>query len=99
MPGTALARDQGKVLQFFWHYVLPPLCYIIPGMYTAAQSGRALARLVTDPKLQNVTGKYYTGMKETPTSEESYHEDKALDLWETSVKLTGLTKDESTIFD
>jgi hypothetical protein len=97
MPGTALVRDQSKTLRFAWKYVLPLFCWVVPFMHTARQSSRSLARMVTDPHLKNLTGKYYAGTKEEATSQESYHEDKALDLCQTSVALTGLTKKESQL--
>ena len=66
-------------------------------MHIPSQSGRSLARLVTDPQLKDVSGKYFVGTQREASSEESYHNNKALDLWQTSVALTGLTKDESVI--
>jgi len=99
MPGTALARDQSRTLRFLWHYVLPLVGYVVPFMHTPAQSGRALARLIVDPALKTVTGKYFAGMKEEASSAESYDEDKAADLWHTSVALTGLTRQESPLID
>ncbi|WP_414516660.1 hypothetical protein [Nostoc sp. PCC 9305] len=35
-----------------------------------------------------VTGRYFDGLKEIRSSDESYDEQKAVELWETSVGLT-----------
>ena len=50
--------------------------------------GSALARLILDPALDQVTGRYFDGLKEIRSSDESYDEHKAVELWETSVGLT-----------
>jgi len=44
---------------------------------------------VLDPELEGMTGRYFDGTKETPSSADSYDEGKALDLWETSAALAG----------
>ncbi|MEH2453417.1 MAG: hypothetical protein V7K20_19600 [Nostoc sp.] len=49
--------------------------------------GSALARLILDPALDQVTGRYFDGLKEIRSSDESYDERKAVELWETSVGL------------
>ncbi len=64
---------------------------------TASTSGKHLARLVLDPQLTNVTGKYFSGLNEVPSSEESYDLDKARELWEGSAKLVKLASDEALL--
>ena len=54
---------------------------------------RALARLVLDPALASVSGRYFEGLNEIRSSEESYHEAKAASLWEQSAELVGLSHD------
>lgn len=89
MPGTGLARDFSGVRSFVWRRVMPALT-LIPGINrnTPRRSAAALARLVTDPGLATVTGRYFTGDRETGSSTASYDEAKAADLWRTSVALT-----------
>lgn len=53
-------------------------------------SGSAMARLLLDPVLEEVTGKYYQIFSEKQSSSASYDEDTARDLWKESMKLTGL---------
>ena len=100
MPGTGLARDYGPVLRFAWNHILPVIYpvvrYLIP-MHSADESGQALARLVLDPALERVTGKYFSGLKEVPSSKESYDLQKARELWETSASLVKLTGEEAPL--
>ena len=44
--------------------------------------------LATAPELAKVTGKYFVGKKQQPSSHESYDELEAKRLWEVSAKLT-----------
>ena len=61
------------------------------------QSGEALARLVTDPELANISGKYFSGFKMMDSSTESYDEAKAKQLWDGSVELTQLKSEETIV--
>lgn len=90
MPGTGLARDYHPVARFAWRYVLPALT-VIPGanIRTPAWSGAALARLVLDPELDGVTGKYFSGRREVRSSEQSYDREAAAELWAGSEELVG----------
>ena len=88
MPGTGLARDYPTVQALAWRYLLPALT-VVPGLnvHTPRRSGAALARLVTDPELAAVTGRYFSGTREIRSSPDSYDLGKAADLWETSADL------------
>src|SRR5262249_25008253 len=88
MPGSGLARDYSALQQFAWNYILPLLRLFMPKVNSLSQSGKALARLVLDEELANVTGKYFEGQHAIPSSDESYDEKKAADLWQTSIELT-----------
>lgn len=89
MPGTGLARDFQGIRAVAWHRLMPALT-LVPGInrHTPKRSGTALARLVLDPGLADTSGRYFSGMRETRSSAESYDTQKAADLWETSVALT-----------
>jgi light-dependent protochlorophyllide reductase len=97
MPGTGLARDYSGLARFAWNRVLPILRPIIPHANTPTRSGRALASLVTDPKLAKTTEKYFRGYKESPSSTESYERGKAAALWQQSAELVRLTRVESPL--
>ncbi|MDJ0680048.1 MAG: hypothetical protein QNJ18_09335 [Xenococcaceae cyanobacterium MO_167.B52] len=53
--------------------------------------------MVLDPKLETVTGKYFSGWKMIPSSQESYERALAQQLWEKSIELTKLTAEENSL--
>jgi NAD(P)-dependent dehydrogenase (short-subunit alcohol dehydrogenase family) len=96
VPGSGLARDYPAALRFVWNWVLPGLAHaispVMPSINPAGKAGAALARLVTDPTLAAVTGKYFPShsrWREAASSEASYDVARAAALWEESVRLTG----------
>ena len=97
MPGSGLAQDYTPTAKFFWNNILPIFSKFIPNVNTMQQSGNALARLVEDPELTNVTEKYFSGFNTIDSSGESYDTDKAKQLWDASIQLTQLQPEE-TIF-
>lgn len=104
VPGSGLARDYPPALRWIWDRVLPGLARgltpVVPGISTAPKSGGALAKLVVDPALERVTGKYFPSTarwREAPSSTESYDATRARALWETSVRLAALAPDESPL--
>lgn len=91
MPGTGLARDRGSVQRFLWNRVLPIL-RVLPSVRSPAESGRDLARLVTDPDLENTSGEYFDGRKITRSHPASYDEKLRRALWEGSTELVELSE-------
>jgi NAD(P)-dependent dehydrogenase (short-subunit alcohol dehydrogenase family) len=102
MPGTGLARAAAAPLRWFWHQVLPrvlPLLrrFVLANVHTPAESGAALARLVTDPTAADWSGNYFEGTREIRSSLESYDASRAAELWNASLELTGFQQpDHST---
>lgn len=90
MPGSGLARDYSPVQRWVWRYVLP-LLRVLPNVNSTRSSGSRLAALVTDPRFDGVTGAYFEGKRPIRSSADSYDRDKALDLWQTSERLTHVT--------
>ena len=97
MPGTGLARSYTPFLRFVSRYVLSLLILVHPNVNTVTKSGKALASLVNNPDLAKTTGKYFEGIKEIKSSTLSYSKENRKDLWRTSVKLSGLTKNETIL--
>jgi len=104
VPGSGLARDYPPALRFVWDRILPGvarvLTHVVPNINPAPKAGGALARLVLDPALARVSGKYFpshTRWREAPSSDASYDVDRARALWEESVRMTGLTSRESPL--
>ncbi len=104
VPGSGLARDYPPALRFIWDRILPAaarlLTPVLPGINPADKAGGALARMVLDPGLEHVSGKYFpshTRWREAPSSPASYDIAQAHALWEESVRMTGLTGQESPL--
>jgi light-dependent protochlorophyllide reductase len=103
VAGSGLARDYSPALRFVWEHVLPRIGALLSPFVlvsTAEKSGAALARLVTNPALERVTGKYYPShsrWSEAPSSDDSYDEARARALWEASVRMARLQPGESPL--
>lgn len=91
MPGTGLAREGNGIERWLWNSVLPHLLGLLriifnPNVHTPAESAAALARLAVSPDVEGVTGKYFEGLREIKSSNDSYVQSKQEDLWEWTVK-------------
>ena len=97
MPGSGLAQDYAPAAKFVWHNILPILSRFVPNVNTIDNAGKALARLVLDPDLDDVSGKYFSGFEEIDSSEDSYDRAMAEQLWDGSIELTQLKDNESIL--
>jgi NAD(P)-dependent dehydrogenase (short-subunit alcohol dehydrogenase family) len=104
VPGSGLARDYPRALRFAWERVLPGIAQaltpFVAGISTREKSGAALARLVLDPALESVSGKYFpshTRWSEAPSSDASYDASAARALWAKSVELVHLAPGASPL--
>ncbi len=89
MPSTGLARDYPPWALRIYARVAPAIERFMPGAAQPAEAGRALARLVTDPALAGVTGRYFAGGRPRRSSPATYDRARAADLWRESAALTG----------
>lgn len=90
VPGTGLARNYPSFLKFISDYVFKALILFHPNVHTAKQSGSNLANLAYADAFKMYKGNYFEGAKEIPSSDDSYRQDFQKDLWDTSIKLTGV---------
>ena len=102
MPGTGLTRDASALLQWVWHNILPRILWLLrlllsPNIHTTRESGASLARLAVGEDVKGITGKYYEGRKQIPSSKDSYVVEKQEDLWDWTVKR--VAKDEHEQFE
>jgi NAD(P)-dependent dehydrogenase (short-subunit alcohol dehydrogenase family) len=93
MPGTGLMREAPAPFRFIANHVLPhaiPLLRRVysPNVHTAEESGANLAHLVTAPELAATTGGYFEGRSQIRSSDESYNDERADELWNGSLALT-----------
>jgi NAD(P)-dependent dehydrogenase (short-subunit alcohol dehydrogenase family) len=59
--------------------------------HNSQNMGKALALIILNPDLDGVTGKYFDGFHQANSSPESHDERKAMELWNESKVLVGLT--------
>jgi light-dependent protochlorophyllide reductase len=85
LSDTQLARDYSQAEMSTLMAGMSPSA-LKQGRDSKAMGG-ALARLILDRSLSDVTGKYFDGMEESQSSDESYDEQKAIELWESSAEL------------
>lgn len=85
MLDTKLVRDYSQTELSALSSTISPT---ILGKARSSQTmGSALARLILDTALEDVTGKYFDGLDQIQSSQESYDERKARELWESSMRL------------
>ena len=97
MPGTGLARDYGRLARFAWRFVLPALRPFVPNVNSVAKSGKTLANMVTEPRFELISGRYFQGTRDVPSSKDSYDPAMASELWESSAAMVKLTPDETVL--
>lgn len=97
VPGTGLARNYPPLLKFISNYIFKILRIVHPNVNTAKNSGKRLANLAYSKEYINAKGKYFEGVKEIRSSEDSYNERYQSELWNSSVVLTGIEQQKTSI--
>ena len=101
VPRTGLAREHGAFGRAAWDgfagALVPVLRRAGLPFSTPRDSGGAMARTITDPALDGVSGRYIELGREAPSSETSYDGDAAAELWATSADLVGLRPDQTPL--
>ena len=91
VPTTQAGRDMNpimkKIMMSRWF-----VSFRGSHLATEEEATKALGDLIVDPKFSNVSGSYFDGFKEIPSSVESRDEGKAWAVWEQSAKLAGLSR-------
>ncbi|MDO3409832.1 SDR family NAD(P)-dependent oxidoreductase [Saccharibacillus sp. CPCC 101409] len=92
MPGkgSALSRNFPPILRFAWNYVMPALRLFNSAVRSTKQSGGDLAELLLKHLPVEHSGTYWDGPRAIPSSDESYEEPRAKELWNWSSARTGL---------
>jgi NAD(P)-dependent dehydrogenase (short-subunit alcohol dehydrogenase family) len=92
VPTTQAAKEVNPVLKMI--IANPAFVKFMGSHYsTEGEAAQALGGLMIDAKYSGVSGKYFDGFKEIPSSIESLDENKARTVWEQSAKLTGLARE------
>jgi len=94
VPTTQAAKDVNPVLKMI---IASPALVKFMGSHhsTEGEAAQALGSLIIDAKYSGVSGKYFDGFKEIPSSIESRDENKARTVWEQSAKLAGLAREDA----
>ena len=89
VPTTQAGRDMNPVMKWVmtsrWF-----VNFMGSHLSTEHEAAQALGDLLVSAQYSSVSGKYFDGFKEIPSSTESRDERKARAVWEQSVKLIGL---------
>jgi NAD(P)-dependent dehydrogenase (short-subunit alcohol dehydrogenase family) len=64
---------------------------------TEDEAASALGGLIIEPKFEGVSGRYFDGTKEIPSSIESRDETKARTVWGQAIKLASITREELSL--
>lgn len=99
MPGSGLARQYSLPARLLWNSVFRVLPLFTSAASTIDRSGRHLAKLAIDPAWNGAGGRYFEArgknkLLDAPSSDLSYDQEKARELWQTSAVLAGMTPNE-----
>ncbi len=104
VPGSGLVREYPAPVRLLWNTLLVGVAHAVtrihPIMNPASKSGRALAEFALDPALRESSGRYYpshTRWQAGASSDLSYDEERARELWEASARYTGLSSEDSPL--
>ena len=94
VPTTAAGRDMNPIMKAImtsrWF-----VNFMGSHLSTEEEAGEGLGRLLLDDRFFGVTGKYFDGFKEIPSSVESLDETKARAVWEQTARLVGMANEEA----
>lgn len=96
-PDTGFVRDFPAPIRFLVNRILPLFIPFKKNMNSAQTSGRRLANLACAEELKNLDGIYYSDGEVIKSSTDSYNKNYQEDLWESSIELTRIKKEETTI--
>ncbi|KAI1748760.1 dehydrogenase/reductase [Xylaria castorea] len=105
MPGTGLARESNTLGRYVWEKVLPKVTPVLKVILNTdnirkpEESGASLARLACSDETAGISGKYFEGRKEIPSSKDSYDEKKIDDLWQWTVNYCAQDEVEAARFE
>ena len=96
-PGVVPSTQAGRDMPYVLKMIMTSGAFVrFMGSHLSSEdeAGRALGRLIVDPKLRGISGRYFDGFKEIPSSAESRDESKARTVWESAMALAPILKPE-----
>jgi len=98
VPTTQAGRDMNVILKMImvsrWF-----VSFMGSHLATEKEAGRTLGELIYDGKYSGVSGRYFDGSREIPSSAESLDEKKARTVWKQATQLVGLAPEVPEFFD
>ena len=92
VPTTQAGRDMNpmmkRIMTSRWF-----VSFMGSHLSTEEEAAQALGGLVIDERYSNVSGRYFDGFREVPSSAESRNESKAQAVWAQSVRLAGISQE------
>lgn len=96
-PGTGLAKSYPAALRFAWKNIMPMMRHFRKNISSPATSGSRLANLAFGKELRQLNGIYYSKGKVTRSSADSYNKAYQAELWKSSIELTAIQQQDTTI--
>lgn len=95
--GTGLLNSYAAPLRFIWKNILPLMRYLKKGTNSPFIAGSKLANLSYSKELKHLNGIYYSDGKVSKSSADSYNRAYQTELWKSSIQLTGIQQQDTTI--
>lgn len=92
--GTGFLRTLPAPLRFIAKNIMP---FIVKKNNTPSQAGTWLANIAVAKELENLNGIYYSEGKVKKSSIDSHNKTFQMDLWHSSIELTGLKPEDTSI--
>jgi NAD(P)-dependent dehydrogenase (short-subunit alcohol dehydrogenase family) len=96
VPTTQAGRDMNpimkKIMTSRWF-----VNFMGSHLSTEEEGAQALGSLMMDERYSGVSGRYFDGFREVPSSAESRDENKARAVWEQSIRLAGLPGEDTDL--
>ena len=93
-PGVVPTTQAGRGMNSLMKLIITSRWFVSfmgSHLSTEQEAAQALGALLTDPKFSTVSGCYFDGFREIPSSIESREETKARSVWQQAAKLVGLS--------
>jgi NAD(P)-dependent dehydrogenase (short-subunit alcohol dehydrogenase family) len=93
-PGVVPTTQAGRGMNSLMKLIITSRWFVSfmgSHLSTEQEAAQALSTLLTDPKFSTVSGRYFDGFREIPSSIESRDETKARSVWQQAAKLVGLS--------
>ncbi|MCR9229252.1 MAG: SDR family NAD(P)-dependent oxidoreductase [Flavobacteriaceae bacterium] len=96
-PGTGFTKNFPAPLHFVVSRIMPLFIRFKKNMNSPKTSGTRLANLTFANEFQNLDGIYFSDGEVIKSSTDSYNKSYQLDLWKSSIELTGIKQEETII--